>query len=41
MQTDYMEIEFSTHMREIQNANISHITGHIIDTAAINVLIYN
>lgn len=41
MQTDYMEIEFSTHMQEIQNANISHITGHIIDIAAINVLIYN
>lgn len=36
-----MEIELSIHTAEMQNANISHITGYIIDTVAINMLIYN
>lgn len=36
-----MEIELSIHTVEMQNANISHITGYIIDTVAINMLIYN
>ena len=41
VQADCMEIELSIHTVKMQNANISHITGYIIDMVAINMLIYN